>query len=144
MGGEEDPLAVLAAAEGYLEAQEAVGERLRDGFWALAKARLRVGQAWAGPEYCREGLGAARRVVAPMGSSGSWRLVAADEVQQQQQQQLEDGEPTPCQLDDLAVILAGGLTPSELREAQKHFRLALEGVVRLAAAAASLLQQPGD
>jgi hypothetical protein len=58
-----DPLAALAAAEGYLEAQEALGSALRDGFWALAKARLRVGQAWAGPEYCREELGAARRAV---------------------------------------------------------------------------------
>lgn len=141
MGGEQDPLAVLAAAEGYLEAQEVVGERLRDGFWALAKARLRVGQAWAGPEYCREELGAARRVVAPVGNRGSWRLVAADE-EQQQQLLLEDGEPNPCQLDDLAVILAGGLTPAELREAQKLFRQALEGVVRLAAAAASLLPRP--
>lgn len=57
-----DPLARLAAAEGYLEAHEALAERLREGFWALAKARLRVGPAWAGPEYCREEIGAARRV----------------------------------------------------------------------------------
>ena len=59
-----DGLARLAAAEGYLEAQEALADRLRDGFWALAKARLRIGQAWAGPEYCREEIGAARRVSA--------------------------------------------------------------------------------
>lgn len=62
MAATTDPLDRLAAAEAYLEAQEALGERLRDGFWALAKAKLRVGQAWAGPEYCREELGAARRV----------------------------------------------------------------------------------
>ena len=77
-----DPLAALAAAEGYLAAQEALGERLRGGFWALAKARLRLGPAsWAGPDFCREELGAARRVVSgDNNGKGAWRLVAVAEA----------------------------------------------------------------
>ena len=40
----------------------------------------------------------------------------------------EEEEPEPCPLEDMGVILSGGVNPLELRQAQKHFGQGMRSV----------------
>lgn len=52
-----------------------------------------------------------------------WRLVEVTEAAAAPGagDDAEEEEPEPCPLEDMGVILSGGVNPLELRQAQKHF-----------------------
>lgn len=89
-----------------------------------------------GSDFCREGLGAARRVknnkVVAVGA-------ADNENDKDDEDKSEDDDPPPTKLEDLLLIMAGGLAPPELREAQQGFIQALESVMMLSTAAEIIL-----
>lgn len=87
-----------------------------------------------GSDFCREDLGAARRVK----DNKVVTVVAADNDDEDDEDE-ENDDPPPTKLEDLVLIMAGGLAPPELREAQQGFIQALESVVVLATAAEAIL-----
>lgn len=127
------------ASSRYLQTQEDLGTHLKKAFLLLARARMRVVSTQGGgigPEHCRCDLGAARR----LDKDGKLVTVVPPATPKERVDGWVEGEeePVPTRVEDLALILAGGLAPAELKEAQQHFVRALETVVELAAAAQAI------
>jgi len=125
------------ASAQYLEAQETLGMQLKKAFLLLARARMRMGAGgMMGSDFCREYLGATRRVkknkVVTIG-------VADKGNHKDNEDKGEDDDTPPTKLEDLLLIMAGGLAPPELREAQQGFIQALESVMMLSTAAEVIL-----
>ena len=87
-----------------------------------------------GSDFCREDLGAARRVK----ENKVVTVLATDNDDEDDDN--EDDDPPPTKIEDLVLIMAGGLAPPELREAQQGFIQALESVVILGTAAEAILK----
>jgi hypothetical protein len=128
-------LAAYEASAQYLEAQETLGMQLKKAFLLLARARMRVGAGgMMGSDFCREDLGATRRV-----KDNKVVTALASDNDDEDDEDEENDDPPPTKLEDLVLIMAGGLAPPELREAQQGFVQALESVVLLAMAADAIL-----
>jgi len=130
-------LVAYEASAQYLEAQETLGMQLKKAFLLLARARMRLGAGgMMGSDFCREDLGASRRVKA----NKVVTVIASENGGNDDEDEDDDDDPPPTRLEDLVLIIAGGLAPPELREAQQGFIQALESVMMLATAAQAILK----